>query len=69
MPLVAARSGRSPLAQDLFSVLDSEAAGYGEGVAGGKGLLGWVAEDAMSGWSEGGAYLPHRGDGTRIQPR
>ena len=41
----AARSGRSPLAQGLSTVLDREADGYRVGVAGGKGPLRRVAQD------------------------
>ena len=47
-PLVAARSGQSPLAHGLSIVLDREADVYREGVAGRKVPLRWVAEDRRS---------------------
>ena len=43
----AARPGQSPLAQGLSTVLDGEADVYRVGVAGGKGPLRRVAEDAQ----------------------
>ena len=54
MPLVAARSGQSPLAHGLVTVLEREADGCRVGVAGGKGPLKWVAEDAqrLKTWEE-----------------
>jgi len=47
-----------PLAQGLSTVLDREADDYRVGVAGRKGPLRWVVEDA-SGWRQGGVpFLP-----------
>lgn len=48
MPLVAARSGQSPLAHGLSTVLDREADAYRVGVAGGKGPLRWGVENAIA---------------------